>query len=210
LLTFAEWMGAGSICLAPQAKSKIVFTSNDHQAELSQEPREVRGLREFQGDLGDGALERRLSRNRLIVLIIATLVSLLWARRDVTIGIVVGGALGHLNQRWLSMSIKATLLIAASGADPVPAGTLVPLFLRYLIVAIGMVGAIWLGVAHPVGLAIGFAAFVGGVMIEAGALLYRGLREGASDSDAPPQEMHPGGESLSAPDDRRESGSRID
>jgi len=101
-----------------------------------------------------------------------------------TIGIGIGGILGHFNQRWLSGSIKAILAIAASGGDPVPSGTVMRLFFRYALIGIGMGMALWLGVANPVGLAIGFSAYVGGVLIEAGSILFRVIRQGSREDES--------------------------
>ncbi|MBO0723763.1 MAG: hypothetical protein J2P41_23260, partial [Blastocatellia bacterium] len=48
--------------------------------------------------------------------------------------------------------------------------------LRYFIIAIVIGGALWTGGFNPIGIAIGFSAFVGGIMIEAGYQFYLILR----------------------------------
>lgn len=132
----------------------------------------------------EAALERRLHRNRLVVLGLALLISLPLGSREMTIGIAIGGILGHFNQRWLSGSIKAILAVAASGGGSVPSGTVRRLFFRYALVGIGMGVALWLGVADPIGLAIGFSAYVGGVLIEAGSILFRVIRQGSREDES--------------------------
>jgi hypothetical protein len=132
----------------------------------------------------EAALERRLHRNRLIVLGLALLISLPLGTRAMTIGIGIGGILGHFNQRWLSSSIKAILAVAASGDGQVPSGTVLRLFLRYALVGVGIGIALWARVADPIGLAIGLSAFVGGVLIEAGAIFYRAVRRAPTEDEA--------------------------
>ncbi|MFZ4627632.1 MAG: ATP synthase subunit I [Blastocatellia bacterium] len=132
----------------------------------------------------EAALERRLHRNRLIVLGLALLVSLPFGTTKMTIGIGVGGILGHFNQRWLSSSIKGILAAAASGDSPVPSGTVLRLFLRYALVGAGIGVALWWRVADPIGLAIGLSAYVGGVLIEAGAIFYRAVRQAPPEDEA--------------------------
>jgi hypothetical protein len=44
--------------------------------------------------------------------------------------------------------------------------------LRYFIIAVVIIAAVWTSSFHPLGIGIGFAAFVAGVMMEAGYQLY--------------------------------------
>jgi polyferredoxin len=79
--------------------------------------------------------------------------------------------LALLNKRWLEGSIRSILSAArwrCRSGQQSPPWTASKLILRYLILAFCFGIAVWTGLFHPLGMAIGFASFVGGVMIEAG------------------------------------------
>jgi len=89
------------------------------------------------------------------------------------LGAMLGGALCLFNIRWLSGSVRAILSHAvATQSGRVPSFTASKLILRYFVIAIVIGVALSTGYFHPLGIGIGFAAFVGGVMIEAVYQLY--------------------------------------
>jgi hypothetical protein len=118
-------------------------------------------------------LERRLQRNSFIVIALALLAAIVWADERMAMGVVLGGALSLFNKRWLTSSTRVVLSQAiAVGNGRVPPFTAAKFILRYYIIAIVIGVAVWSGHFHPLGIGVGFAAFVGGVMIEAGYQLY--------------------------------------
>ena len=89
------------------------------------------------------------------------------------LGALLGGALCLFNIRWLSRSVQAILSKAVMLQNGrVPPFTASKLILRYFVIAFVIMVALFTGYFHPLGIGIGFAAFVGGVMIEAVYQLY--------------------------------------
>lgn len=128
----------------------------------------------LEDDNGDNdRLERRLLRNTFIVIAIALIVAAVWSGARMAMGVLLGGALSLFNKRWLAGSVRAILgqaIVMQNGR--VPPFTAAKFILRYYIVAIAIGVAAWTGHFHPLGIGVGFAAFVGGVMMEAGYQLY--------------------------------------
>jgi ATP synthase I chain len=123
--------------------------------------------------IDDSGIERRFQRNTYVVIGLATSAGWFLAGWRMTLGALLGGALCLFNIRWLKGSVRAILskaVVTQSGR--VPPFTASKLILRYFVIAIVMVVALLTGYFHPLGIAIGFAAFVGGVMIEAAYQLY--------------------------------------
>ncbi len=131
----------------------------------------------FQDNPDDDGVYRRLQRNTYLFLGLALLFSLVWGAWRIAGGVMLGGALALFNKRWLEGSIRAILGQAVAMQDgKVPPWTASKLILRYFILALCFGMAILTGAFHPLGLAIGFASFVGGVMIEAGYQIYLVLK----------------------------------
>lgn len=125
----------------------------------------------------DEAIERRFQRNTWFVLSVALIASLVWGSMRLTLGIALGGAMSLFNQRWLEGSVRGILskaVVLQNGR--VPPWTASKLILRYFILALTLGIAVWTGAFHPLGIAIGFASFVGGVMMEAGYQMYLALK----------------------------------
>ena len=125
----------------------------------------------------DEAIERRFQRNTWFVLSVALIASLVWGSMRLTLGIALGGAMSLFNQRWLEGSVRGILskaVVLQNGR--VPPWTASKLILRYFILALTLGLAVWTGAFHPLGIAIGFASFVGGVMMEAGYQMYLALK----------------------------------
>lgn len=125
----------------------------------------------------DEAIERRFQQNTWFVLSVALIASLVWGSMRLTLGIALGGAMSLFNQRWLEGSVRGILskaVVLQNGR--VPPWTASKLILRYFILALVLGLAVWTGAFHPLGIAIGFASFVGGVMMEAGYQMYLALK----------------------------------
>ena len=134
-------------------------------------------------EIEDSALERRLRRNTHLVIAVALAVSLLGSGRRMALGVLLGASLGLFNKRWLQGSIRAMLGQAtAMGTGKVPPLTVWKFILRYYIIALIIGIAIWTGWFHVLGIGVGFAALVGGMMIEAGSQMLLALRPGENTS----------------------------
>jgi hypothetical protein len=122
-------------------------------------------------------IERRFERNMYIYILVALAISLIWAGWRMASGVLLGSILSIFNKRWLQGSVAAILGSAVEmGGGRVPPFTAAKLILRYFIIAFVIGAAIWTSDFHPLGIGIGFAAFVGGVMIEAGYQIYLFLK----------------------------------
>ncbi len=121
----------------------------------------------------DNSIERRFQRNTYLVVIIALVASLIWSGWQMALGVMLGGILCLFNKNWLQGSIRAILSNSVITQNRrVPPFTASKFILRYFVIAFIIGAAIWTGDFHPLGIGIGFAAFVGGVMIEAAYQLY--------------------------------------
>jgi len=118
-------------------------------------------------------IEQRFQRNMYVFIVVALIVSLIWAGWRMALGVLLGSVLSIFNKSWLQGSVAAILGNAVAGQNGrVPPWTASKLILRYFIIAFIIGAAVWTGDFHPLGIGIGFAAFVGGVMIEAGYQIY--------------------------------------
>jgi hypothetical protein len=125
----------------------------------------------------DSGIERRFQRNVYIVIGVAATAGWFLSGRRMALGSLLGGALCLFNIRWLSGSVRAILNTAAvTQSGRVPPFTASKFVLRYFVIAAAIVIALWSGYFHPLGIGIGFAAFVGGVIIEAAYQLCLSLK----------------------------------
>ncbi len=123
--------------------------------------------------IDDRGIERRFQRNTYAVIIIALCAGWFLLGWRMALGVLLGGALCLFNLRWLSGSVRAILSKAVmTQSGRVPPFTASKFILRYFVIAFVVVAALSTGYFHPLGIGIGFAAFVGGVMIEAVYQLY--------------------------------------
>lgn len=123
--------------------------------------------------IDDSGIERRFQRNTYVVIVIALIAGWFLSGSRMALGALLGGALCLFNIRWLSGSVQAILSKAVVlQSRRVPPFTASKLILRYFVIAFVIVAALSTGYFHPLGIGIGFAAFVGGVMIEAVYQLY--------------------------------------
>lgn len=135
-------------------------------------------------EITDSRLQQRFQRNTYLVILVALLTSALWAGWRMALGVALGGVLSLVNKNWLQGSVRVILRSAAERQDGrIPPFTAGKFIFRYYLIALAVGGAVWTGEFHPLGIAIGFAAFVGGVMLEAGYQLYLALFPDQSDED---------------------------
>jgi hypothetical protein len=128
-------------------------------------------------DTDDSGIERRLQRNVYIVIGAAAAAGWFLSGWRMALGALLGGALCLFNIRWLSGSVRAILNKAAiTQSGRVPPFTASKFILRYFVIAAAFAIALWSGYFHPLGIGIGFAAFVGGVIIEAAYQLCLSLK----------------------------------
>jgi hypothetical protein len=73
---------------------------------------------------------RRILWIMTIILIVGVAVSLLYAQRDFTLGLIIGGALAFLNYYWLKLSLK-NIFGAMAAAGEKPRFLVMRYFLRY-------------------------------------------------------------------------------
>jgi hypothetical protein len=118
--------------------------------------------------IDDSRIERRFQRNTYVVISVAMIAGWFLAGWRMALGVMLGGALCLFNIRWLSGSVRAILSKAVvMQGGRVPPFTASKLILRYFVIAFVIMVALSTGYFHPLGIGIGFAAFAGGVMIEA-------------------------------------------
>ncbi|MBK7600861.1 MAG: ATP synthase subunit I [Acidobacteria bacterium] len=118
-------------------------------------------------------IETRFQRNTYIVMLVALTAGMVLGGRRMGLGVALGGVLSLFNKRWLEGSVRAILGAAAeTQSGNVPPWTASKLILRYFIIAYVIGIAVWTGYFNPIGIGIGFASFVGGVMMEAVYQLY--------------------------------------
>jgi len=122
-------------------------------------------------------VEWRFRRNMVVVIAVALVAGYYWSGWRMALGVLLGGALCIFNLRWLGGSVRAILSHSAELQNKrVPPFTASKFILRYFIIALAIGAAVWTGDFHPLGIGIGFAAFAGGVMIEAGYQIYLLIR----------------------------------
>ena len=126
------------------------------------------------------ASERRIHRNTWFVIVLTVLAGLTLSGWRMAASILVGGLLCLLNQRWLSSSVASILGLAAAHADgAVPRWTVTKFILRYAVIGTVAGVALWSRRVDLIGFAIGIAAVVWAVMIEAGYQIFLTFRNKA-------------------------------
>lgn len=132
------------------------------------QPRQFKISVSQMSQIDDSGIERRFQRNTYVVIGVALISGWFLAGWRMALGVALGGALCLLNIRWLSGSVRAILSNAVmTQSGRVPPFTASKFILRYVVIAAAIVIALSTGYFHPLGIGIGFAAFAGGVMIEA-------------------------------------------
>jgi hypothetical protein len=108
---------------------------------------------------------RRILWIMAMVLIVGVAVSLIYARRDFTLGLMIGGALAFLNYYWLKLSLKNIFgAMAASGEKP--RFLAMRYFLRYATLGI-VVGLVYItNIASLLAVLLGLASIALAVVVE--------------------------------------------
>lgn len=118
-------------------------------------------------DSQDERLRRRLERNTWLVFGGMVCAAALGGDSRLIFGVILGGMLGWLNHRWLSSSLKA-MFVASSTAGTISTRQAALFAARLVVVAGAIALALWSGYFHLLGIVVGFCAFIGAVMLEAG------------------------------------------
>jgi hypothetical protein len=127
--------------------------------------------------IDDNEIKRRFQRYTYVMIGVAVSAGWFLSGWRMALGALLGGALCLFNLRWLSGSVRAILTKAVVTQNGrVPPFTASKFILRYFIVAAVIAIALATGYFHPLGIGIGFAAFAGGVMIEAAYQLFLFLK----------------------------------
>lgn len=122
--------------------------------------------------------ERRVQRNTLIVTGIAAAVGFAFGGARMLAGVLLGALLSNFNLRWMKASTAAILAPAAATQNGrVPNWTASKFILRWFVLIIVAAVAVWSGWFDLMGIGIGLASFVFGVMVEATYQAYRTFKE---------------------------------
>jgi hypothetical protein len=155
-------------------------------------PRQFRIPVSKMSQIDDSGIERRFQRNTYVVIGVALIAGWFLAGWRMALGVALGGALCLFNIRWLSGSVGAILSKAAmTQSGRVPPFTASKFILRYFAIAAAIGIALSTGYFHPLGIGFGFAAFAGGVMIEAAYqlfLFFKFFRAGENAQENSPKE----------------------
>jgi hypothetical protein len=116
------------------------------------------------------AVERRVWRNIIGVLVVAVLVAAAFAPLPFILGLILGGGLALLNYRWLHSSLRAIL---GTGSTHAPPGTSLKFIVRWLLIATLGWAANRTGYFDAVGILAGLFAPAVAVMIEAAYVTYK-------------------------------------
>ena len=110
-------------------------------------------------------MDGRIFRTMAVASLIAVVVSVPLAEWRVTTGLLVGGGLSLLNHYWLISSTTAAFSVVAHGAKP--RLSLVQYILRYLVIAVVVLGAYQLNLVSLVATIAGLCTFVVALFAEA-------------------------------------------
>jgi hypothetical protein len=111
------------------------------------------------------AINRRIVRTMVFVVLVAATVSLFVTTLQVTSGILLGGALSLLNFSWMRGSLAAAFSVAYSGQKPQI--KIVQYVLRYLVIAVAVIVTYKLKLASLPAMIFGLCSFVPALMVEA-------------------------------------------
>jgi hypothetical protein len=120
-------------------------------------------------------VERRVWRNSLAIVALATGVAAAASDSRFVLGLVLGGTLALLNYKWLHSSLRQ---IVAAGNEKAPPGTMIKFVVRWMVIAAVAVGANRTGYFDAVAILAGLFAPAAAVMIEAAYVACRTMRIG--------------------------------
>jgi len=122
--------------------------------------------------------EARMRRNAIVITALAAVAGLAFGGVRTLAGVLLGSVLSEFNLRWMKSSTAAILAPAAANRDGrVPKWTASKFILRWFVLVITAAIAVWSGWFDPMGIGIGLASFVFGVMVEAGYQAFRTFKE---------------------------------
>ena len=116
------------------------------------------------------AMERRIFRGMCVTVVVAVVVSALFAPWRVTTGLLVGGLLSLFNHHWLRTSVAAIFQVAVAGARP--KFKIARYVLRYVVLAGVVTAAYKLDVVSLVATLLGMCSFVVAALGEGFMQLY--------------------------------------
>lgn len=119
------------------------------------------------------AAERRIFRDTCVTVVAAVAVSALVAPWRITMGLLLGGALGVFNQHWLRTSVAAVFGDAPDGARPKWRAS--RYVLRYIVVAVVVAVSVKLQVVSLVATLAGMCAVVAALLAEGFRQLYAAI-----------------------------------
>jgi len=114
--------------------------------------------------------ERRLLVTMTVILIVMIAASLFLANWDVTIGLMLGGALSFLNYYWLKSSLRSLFEKVALGTGGKFSASFY--IVRYVVIGIVIFAAARLGVASVAAMLVGLLSFAFAILLEAFIQLY--------------------------------------
>lgn len=121
------------------------------------------------------AVERRVLRNTVAVVAMATVAAALLADWRFVLGLVLGGGLALLNYKWLNSSLRA---IVGAGNAKAPPGTMIKFVVRWLVIAALAWAANRTGYVDAVAILAGLFAPAVAILIEGAYVAYRTTRTG--------------------------------
>lgn len=122
--------------------------------------------------------EARIRRNAIIITAIAAVAGLAFGGVRMLAGVLLGSILSEFNLRWMKASTAAILAPATVNRDGrVPKWAASKFILRWFVLVITAAIAVWSGWFDLMGIGIGLASFVFGVMLEAGYQAFRTFKE---------------------------------
>jgi hypothetical protein len=119
-------------------------------------------------------VERRVWRNTFAVIILAILIAAVSANLKFTLGLIVGSALSLINYKWLHSSVKDVLSESTGKAPP---GTAMMFIIRWIVIGLVIYFLNLTGWFDPKGMLAGLFAPALAVMIEAGYVTYKTIRQ---------------------------------
>ncbi|MDQ4120817.1 MAG: ATP synthase subunit I [Acidobacteriota bacterium] len=114
--------------------------------------------------------EGRLLATMTVILFVMVAASLFLADWDVTIGLILGGALSFLNYFWLKSSLRSLFdKVAVRGGGKFSASFYI---IRYAVIAVVILAAAQLRLASVAAMLVGLLSFAFAILLEAVIQLY--------------------------------------
>lgn len=114
--------------------------------------------------------ERRLLFAMTVILIVMVAASLFAAHPDVTIGLILGGALSYLNYFWLKSSLRSLFEKVATGTGGKFSASFY--IVRYIVIGVVIFIAAQLHLASVAAMLVGLLSFAFAILLEAIIQLY--------------------------------------